>query len=1231
MTCINTPSHPEFFSNHQGPVKSGLKSGSVLLVTLLSVSLLLIVVLTLVLTVRMELRNVTLAQDALMARGNARLGADLAVARLQELLGPDQRVSATGDLFRADLATSANHSNRYQGTLESEPEKRFWTGAWDSTAYDERNAGSKGFLGWLVSGEADGIGRVGVAVDPSSMIPLVGQGAVTDPTDQVWVAPQDIENTDGTKTGEFAFWVGDEGVKARFNLEDAHRNAATRQERQQRLQSAQRHAAEMIHLTTGTNQTQSLAAAGLYPQSSREFRERLLLMDQLPLLGWDPNSRDDYAALRRERFHDISLTSRGVFSNTRDGGLMRDLSLAFEMDLGDFLAHDFFGSGSPLSEPMPYWPISHSRPHMVPVFSLEGQELRDALLGDFPENSPETGLNPSRSIPPAVRGAPWLLLRNYYRLYQATDPDRAVYGLAAQNHTVDNQQRVYHSRRPWPDYSMYRLGRRYGQDVNAWRNAEDFGPVGRPLGRAVFPGMTPVITRLQLIFSVLAEEAPNAAGGTPLTYEVDLYLDPVVTLMNPYDVPLRIGPNVGQSLDIQLSEMDSLIRMHYRAPYRTRDVRFSDMININQTHSYTRGEDELFVIRLDVGSEMIMEPGEVVVFAGTDHTPVVYQRTGSGAGVSSGVSLTLGPGIQGFLSEESGIRIRNAFQLHVNSITDPDPERMGLDGNRKLIPGDRVQFNVREDGYRIRIAGPASGGDTPFFESLDGPLRAFNTLAYSNGEIEVQDLDSQRRDGEKFPFAILDWHLKTENDNRPFFPADHFNLRAESFEQGRYGRFHTKLYAGDDIEDQHAIQGVRTQGNFMGALPDDSGARNAFWGPSRTTTGRTHVPLFSVPHLPLQSLGAFQNLMLQPMGDDPGFIFGNSRSPLFGTPAQKVSLQTMANSMFPFGGSDRPAARGQATLTRPDWSFLYNEALWDGFFFSTVLNRAAFTNFRAGSQELPNGTLRPWGREDAGTALFSPAGGILREAPERAGAHLVREGAFNVNSTSVEAWRALLSSTRGLSVEHADSGLPRQMAGSVFSRSALPANQVNQIWSGFRELTDNQMDALAEQIVREVRIRGPFLNLADFVNRRLAPANDATRRSGPLQAAIDASGVNSGGGFSSPTLSASAAYTPWMQNNIGDHLSHPVLAGLPGYLTQADVLTVIGPMLSARSDTFTVRAFGEHGGARAWCELTVQRVPEYLEDSDAPWVRPGDAGVANQTFGRRFVITSFRWLGEDEV
>ena len=67
-----------------------------------------------------------------------------------------------------------------------------------------------------------------------------------------------------------------------------------------------------------------------------------------------------------------------------------------------------------------------------------------------------------------------------------------------------------------------------------------------------------------------------------------------------------------------------------------------------------------------------------------------------------------------------------------------------------------------------------------------------------------------------------------------------------------------------------------------------------------------------------------------------------------------------------------------------------------------------------------------------------------------------------------------------------------------------------------------------------------------------------------------------------------------------------------GWVSQADILTPLAPVATARSDTFTVRVMGENPGSvdqpftsRSWIELTVQRIPDYVKsDLDAPHHRP---------------------------
>ena len=270
------------------------------------------------------------------------------------------------------------------------------------------------------------------------------------------------------------------------------------------------------------------------------------------------------------------------------------------------------------------------------------------------------------------------------------------------------------------------------------------------------------------------------------------------------------------------------------------------------------------------------------------------------------------------------------------------------------------------------------------------------------------------------------------------------------------------------------------------------------------------------------------------------------------------------------------------------------------------------------------------------------------------------EGAFNINSTSVPAWKAMLASIHDSqalynSLNKANStsaltALTATAAGeeSRISRFRLPASKsaadggdpADAYWLGPREFSDAELQTLAENIVKQVRLRGPFLSMAEFVNRRLGSDEKAQR--GALQQAIDDSNLNQaianaagqgGAGFEIPV--AAVGTYKYANAAAGAGSSYQ---GAPGYLTQADLLNVLGNAATARSDTFTIRGYGEARDAagkilaRATCEAVVQRFPEWLDPADPVETAPAELkSRTNKTFGRRFVITLFRWLNPHEI
>ena len=93
------------------------------------------------------------------------------------------------------------------------------------------------------------------------------------------------------------------------------------------------------------------------------------------------------------------------------------------------------------------------------------------------------------------------------------------------------------------------------------------------------------------------------------------------------------------------------------------------------------------------------------------------------------------------------------------------------------------------------------------------------------------------------------------------------------------------------------------------------------------------------------------------------------------------------------------------------------------------------------------------------------------------------------------------------------------------------------------------------------------------------------------------------------------------------------------FLTQADVMTALAPVLFPRSDTFIIRTYGEAvnpatgvAEGRAWCEATVQRIPDYVDPAEDAAVPPAALNnPVNQTYGRRFKVVSFRWLTRSDI
>ena len=422
----------------------------------------------------------------------------------------------------------------------------------------------------------------------------------------------------------------------------------------------------------------------------------------------------------------------------------------------------------------------------------------------------------------------------------------------------------------------------------------------------------------------------------------------------------------------------------------------------------------------------------------------------------------------------------------------------------------------------------------------------------------------------------------------------------------------------------------------------------------RAMSSYNDVSLFELPRLPLLSLGELQHVQLK--GRRP-FSIGNS----WGGTANAV-YDRFFFSGLPAGGAVGGSSGASGTASAlPDIGI---------------------------GQPLPNWNLKPVGVVTTAALL---AGNV-----EETSRHLLLAGGFNVNSTSVPAWRAVLSSVRFSAAEPfvaaeiindknntaseagtqagsavrtetfaADVSTGTARPAPVFMRFPQSAQEVF-YWgdptpsagaggnarkfatSAFRlgvrgynaaapfaggsgsftsvggartgtarqHVTADQIEVLAAQIVARLRTRaataGPFRSMEAFLSETSVFGGRSL-----LEDAIDAAGMNA------------AEVKPVVMALAADHSGLSTLT-----LTQADLLSAVAPSLRTRSDTFTVRAYGEvinpvtaRVEGRAWAEARVQRFPETASATDSV-LQPGAAG---NLFGRRFKIIHFRWLSFDDL
>lgn len=1173
-TQIGSPARGETAVHSSG----GKAPGFALVVTLVLMILLAVLCVSLLTLSSVALRTSAQTSAQATARDNARMALLIAIGDLQKSLGDDRKITATADIAgKADgsqLAVGESPGNgknidaSAKGLSGVQPGTRYWTGVFsnaDNPKQTFTKTPASRLERWLVSGnQPTGLTPAsascvvkadGTAANPSLAAVLVGPktvGSGAGSLDRYVAAPivPVSAKPGGQISGGYAYWIGDEGVKARINMERSNDDSSSY--------------ASLVAQRRGWETVEGFAGYPT-PQGNADSDVRKII--SLPTSGlFLPALRVGNPSPEQATFHSATEASRGLLVNTLDGGLRVDLTAAFKADL----------------------------PATAPAGAFDNYPVKGGRV--IPE-TPFSRLN----------NLTWDHLQEFCKLRERMSGGKLIV-------------------------------------------RERSGPGSIPI--------TPIIVDFRILMGVRAKPATTDPNSS--SFQFNPCGKFAVTIANPYPFPL-------------VWEKDLEFEVKNQTPAGNLPARIWQFGSGNGACIFIsrNGNDEpaVFNQAMFTVAKGQLEPGEARAY--TISSNVVRPK----ALATARTVVPMAPFVQ-------------AVPFDFNRCVEVDT------GFPRNIP---VTIDVREGGtttlivLEMRLAG--GGGSNNWLQQIEG-CELDN--AYFIPNQRSFDLVPTRNLKGPVPLMLYSYQVSQPGtDYIPLMPAGYqmgqrsstvrtfadFNLRAGSvqktiasynpppfFAESNNSRSQLPFEPGGDT-------GTGFTRNLVGSPLN--------WGHAGVS-GSNKVVLYSVPGQ-FVSLAQLQHADLTndevtcSVGHQPGSAFGNS----YATPFVKRDLVSQVRADYRINWYTNVQMIPRSYF---DISHILNNSLWDRYFFSSI----------------PTGGTIP----ENPTLTTSTAAGIVDlQNPSQAAAGLMVEGAFNINSTDRNAWKTFLASSRYFK-HSTDTNTPTE---ATFPRSleqpekhALPATgKENDSYSGYRRLSDNELDALATEIVKQVRRRGPFVSISHFVNRALVGINTEPElsRSGALQLALDESGVNisidgarkglksidsgtervtlaqkegqpradfDGGGRSNrpPSYSANLdGVQDWaltsqdlnfgavasiiadrgmLKNGTGSPTALEReqgyrSTGIPGWVTQADVLQVIGSAISARSDTFRIRTMGQARDAAgnviatAYCEAIVQRTAAFVDSANPAFTPQAKLNTTNQTYGRKFEIASFRWLSSDEI
>lgn len=1273
------------------------RSGFALLITITLLAFLVLLLVSLASLTRVETQVASNNQQIAQARQNALTALNIAIGELQKYAGPDQRTTARADLD-ATLINDTQKNGRWTGVYGSRVAADYADTPTQistkiATAYSSASGSdavaqagslpSKGsqaiLLNWLVSGNesqtgfspANHVGTSGnitltetpatpastyhkptdlpsgetlnlASVTPSAtqtQALLVGPASapVTSPAtaNSDWVSaplvkiqmpdsalPGFSSGGSGSQTvGRYAWWVGDEGIKANINLAaDAGTALLPAASPEMAFVSAQRTAVELVDkknpvgssansfgstATSFTFNSADLIGSTAYDPTALQIN-RVLSVNQLSAINapvWN--------TARKLRFHDLTAASQSLLTDTYAGGLKKDLS--------SILAT---GASSPADSDYLFVPFNNTGTYGLPTWgklrsyarTTSGTNLSDALTPRLPTTN-DVGIYPVMTL--SEVGFEYIRNATTGVIQLAIIPRVAL----------------------WNPYT-------------------------RPIAAADYEfGFT-------MNTGGLFQLQGTTAG------EWDWTLKPAVN-----GADARVGPN-WENIE-QPRYVGDALGFTARTTTDSRYLRFT----IRVTQAIPPGESHTFVKQglptaYDTNPSVNLmtkgsAPGYFTIDTGV--SPKTFTNPGYGTPGNSFPATEM----QRFrVRASTADDFRRNFHGYISTYlgTSSPPEEPHL---ATWPPLDETKnswyqayINFRGSGSMANTPTPLNPNGTPNADTTAIPAPPF-LQDNRGGDYYGFPYDLQTAPGANRKWGALIYHLFVRerylvqsNPIAPYASEGTYPLR-----DGMYG-----CHMRD--ADVHPLGGLSRSDDRI-----SSGGYNL-----KATNARPPVDSvlleFRPQNIPLLSLGQLQHANLSYYPRWPIYLIGNSNAP--STLLTAAASQNRENLIL---HNYTPTPSSLPANTRAghgyDAAYLVNRMLWDRYFVSTVPSPGTSAN---GASSIPSILPNPRHVWQASASSLSDA---AKRNADTVAAHLMLKGGFNINSTSEQAWRAVLGGVNQLSLysngtlDLDENGTKLGAALSRFSTppdaAAFTTNSIDSTqwgFKGYRRLNQSQIATLAASIVQQVRSRGPFVSMGDFVTRRLRdnPATTATtvgkdpltqipfnyRESvkGTLQEAIDtppkdATSVNNQRN-AHPFLIPLSGYdqilspvdteaaiggegdgTPNNKKRVAPYGA--LSANAPQFLTQADILSAIGSGLSARSDTFSVRTYGETQNpvtgeitGRAWCEAVVQRTvdPVIRKNSDPAspdYYTPAAGTPTTPDLGRRFKIISFRWLSSNDI